>query len=81
MFIGCIENSWEEVCLNQDSVLSEYPVAVRCGLSLLYMDSFNNKETNEKNVFLLCTDIICLELHALLISKACFLLNIACLFT
>jgi hypothetical protein len=58
MFIGCVENSWDEVCLNEDSVLSEYPVAIRCGLSLLYMDSFNNKETNEEDVFLLCTDII-----------------------
>jgi len=60
MFIGCVENSWDEVCLNDDSVLSEYPVAIRCGLSLLYMDSFNSKGTNEEDVFLLCTDIICL---------------------
>jgi len=60
MFIGCVENSWGEVFLAEDSVLSEYTIAVRCGLSLLYMDSFNNKETNEEDVFLLCIDIICL---------------------
>jgi len=58
MFISCVENSWDEVCLNEVSMLSEYLVAIRCGLSLLYMDSFNSKETNEEDVFLLCTDII-----------------------
>jgi len=60
MLIGCVENSWDEVFLAEDSVLSEYPVAVRCGLSLLYMNSFSNKETNEEDVFHLCTDIISL---------------------
>jgi hypothetical protein len=60
MFIGCVENSWDGVCLTEDSVLSEYPVAIRCGLSLLYMNSFNNKGTNGEDVSILCTDIICL---------------------
>jgi hypothetical protein len=59
MFIGCVENSWDEVCHNDVSVLSKNPVAIRCGLSLLYMDSFNNKKANEEEVFLHCTDIIC----------------------
>jgi hypothetical protein len=59
MFIGCVENSWDEVCLTEDSVLQECPVAMRCGLSLLYADSFKNEETNEEDVFLHCTDIIC----------------------
>ena len=52
MFIECVGNSWDEVFLTENSVLSEYSVAIRCGLSLLYMDSFNNKETNEEDVFL-----------------------------
>jgi hypothetical protein len=52
MFIECVENSWDEVFLTEDSVLSEYPVAIRCGLSLLSMNSFNKKETNEEDVFL-----------------------------
>jgi hypothetical protein len=59
MFISCVENAWYEVCRTEDPVLSENPVAILCGLSLLYMDSFNNKKTNEEDVLLHCTDIIC----------------------
>jgi hypothetical protein len=59
MFIGCVENSWYEVCRTEDSVLSENLVAILCGLSLLHIDSFNNRKTNEEDAFLHCTDIIC----------------------
>ena len=60
LFIGCVGDSWYGVCRSEDYVLSENPVSTKCGLSLLYMDSFNVKKRNEEDVFLHCNDINCL---------------------